>query len=95
MLRNWTIIGVLAAIGFILIGYWLLLPSVQDGVTPQGDSDEWTKSIAIIAGGITTLSASVFGALGKLNEYKKAKLDIEAKQLELEERRRKQVEAEN
>lgn len=93
MLRNWIVIGVLAAIGVVLIGYWFSLPSVPDGVTPQGDSDEWTKSIAAIAGGITTLSASVFGALGKLNDYKKAKLDIETKRLELEEKRRKQADA--
>jgi hypothetical protein len=95
MFRNWIVIGVLAAIGLILIGYWFSLTSVPDGVTPQGDSDEWLKAIAAIAGGITTLSASIFGALSKLNEYKKAKLDIEAKRLEIEEKRRKQAEAES
>lgn len=36
MLRNWIVIGVLAAIGVILIGYWLSLPSVPDGVTAAG-----------------------------------------------------------
>jgi hypothetical protein len=94
MLRNWIVIGVLAAIGVILIGYWLSLPSVPDGVTPQGDYDDWIKSIGAIAGGITTLSASIFGALSKLNDYKKAKLDIETKRLELEEKRRKQAASE-
>ena len=75
MFRNWIVIGLLAAMGLILIGYWFSLPSVPDGVTTQGDSDEWIKSITAIAGGITTLSASIFGALSKLNDYKKAKLE--------------------
>lgn len=95
MLRNWIVISVLAATGLILIGYWFSLPSVPVGVTPQGYSDEWIKSIAAIAGGITTLSASIFGALSKLNDYKKAKLDIEAKRLELEEKRRTLTESES
>ena len=95
MLRNWIVIGVLAVIGLVLIGYWFSLPSIPDGVTPQGDSDEWIKSITAIAGGITTLSVSIFGALSKLNDYKIAKLDIEAKRLELEEKRRKQAEMES
>lgn len=94
MFRNWIAIGILAVIGLLLVSYWFSLPTLPNGVTPQGGNEEWIKSVAAIAGGITTLSASIFGALGKLNDYKKAKLDIEAKRLDLEEKRLKQAEAE-
>lgn len=87
--RNWIVIAVLALIGLGLLGYWMSLPSVPDGVTPQGGVDDAIKAVGALAGAITTIGGAIFGVLGKLNEYKKAKLDIEEKQLALDEKKQK------
>lgn len=83
ILRNWTVIIVLAATGLALGWYWFTLPSVPDGVSPQGGMDETVTAVAALAGAITTIGGSIFGVLGKLNEYKKAKLEIAEKELAL------------
>ena len=88
-LKNWIVIVVLAVIGIALGGYWLSLPSVPDGVTPQGGMDDTVTAVAALAGAITTIGGSVFGVLGKLNEYKKAKLEIEEKEIALVEKKQK------
>jgi|GEM_PF-4871516 len=88
-LRNWIVIIVLAAIGIALGWYWLSLPNAPDGVTPQGGMDDTVTAVAALAGAITTIGGSVFGVLGKLNEYKKAKLEIEEKEIALAEKKQK------
>ncbi|WP_299681047.1 hypothetical protein [uncultured Roseobacter sp.] len=87
--RNWIVIGILAVVGLALISYWISLPDVPDGVTPQSGMDDTVKAVAALAGAITTLGGAVFGVLGKLNEYRLAKLEIEEKRMALEERKPK------
>ncbi len=47
------------------------------------------NDLAALAGAVTTMGGAVFGVLGKLNEYKKAKLDIAEKQMVLDEKKKK------
>ncbi len=88
-LKNWIVIIILAVIGISLTGYWLSLPDVPDGVTPQGGMEDAVTAMAALAGAVTTMGGAVFGVLGKLNEYKKAKLDIAEKQMVLDEKKKK------
>jgi len=88
-LKNWIVIVILAVIGIGLGWYWFSLPVVPDGVTPQGEVDDAVTAIAALAGAVTTMGASVFGVLSKLNEYKKAKLEIAEKQMALDEKKKK------
>jgi hypothetical protein len=87
-LKKWPVIIILAVIGLALGFYWLVTPTVPDGVTPQGDEAGTTAMLATLAGAITTLGGSIFGLLGKLNEYKKVRLEIAEKEFELEQKRR-------
>jgi uncharacterized membrane protein YedE/YeeE len=91
-LKNWIVIIILAVVGVLLAGYWLSLPETPVGVTPQGGLDDAVTAIAALAGAITTIGGAVFGVLGKLNEYKKAKLDIEEKQMALDEKKQSRQE---
>ena len=82
-LKRWSVIAVLLLIGLAFWAYWYSLPRVPGGVTPQSGSEDWVKAIAALAGMITTLGGAVFGVLGKLNDYKKVKLEIAEKELEI------------
>lgn len=88
VLKKWPVIIVLGCIGLALAYLWLSTPSIPDGVTPQGDDMGPTAMLATLAGAITTLGGSVFGILGKLNEYKKARLEIAQQEFELEQKRK-------
>lgn len=83
-LKNWLVIIVLAVIGLALARYWLSIPRIPDGVTPLGDETGTLAIVASLAGAVTTLGGAIFGVLGKLNDYKKVRLEIEEKELELE-----------
>jgi cell shape-determining protein MreC len=87
-LKNWLVIIVLAAVGLALGVYWLNTPTVPDGVTPQGDEQTPAVLLAALAGAVTTISGSVFGVLGKINDYKKARQEIEEKEIELAQKRK-------
>jgi hypothetical protein len=86
--RNWIVIIILTLIGLFLAGYWLTLPATPVGVTPQGGTEEAVKAVGAIAGALTTLGAAIFGVLGKLNEYKKTKLELEEKRIALDEKKK-------
>lgn len=87
VLKRWSVIIVLMAIGFGLLGYWMTLEPAPPGVTPQGNADSLTAAITSVAGAITTLGAAVFGLLGKWTDYRKAQLEVASKELELEQKR--------
>ena len=75
-----------------LLYFWLTVDRVPPGVTPQsGESDATTLAVTL-AGAITTVGGAIFGVLGKYNDYRKAQLEIKAKELEIE---RTQKELEN
>jgi len=87
-LKNWIVILLLGVIGLGLGIYWLNTPTIPDGVTPQGDEQDPMVLLAALAGAITTLGGSVFGILGKYNDYKKVRLEIAEKEFELEQKRK-------
>lgn len=87
ILKRWGVIVVLAVIGLGLLGYWMTLDVPPPGVTPQGDADSITAAVTAVAGAITTLGAAMFGLLGKWTDYRKAQLEVAAKELELEQKR--------
>ena len=86
--KNWIVICVLAACGMGLLIYWNSIPAVPDGVTAQSGEDETYKAMAALAGEITTLGTSIFGVLGKFNEYREKRLSIQKAELEIEKQRR-------
>ncbi len=86
--KNWAVIIVLAIVGLGLGAYWLSIPSTPDGVITQSGDDDTVTLVATLAGAITTIGASVFGILGKYNDYRKVKLELAEKELELEQKRR-------
>ena len=88
ILKNWFVIMALMAIGLSLAFYWLSVPSVPDGVTPQSGEDDSFKEIAALSGAITTLGTAVFGIFTKFNDFRAKRLEIAAAELELEKKRR-------
>ena len=86
-LKRWSVIVLLGLMGIGLLGYWLTLGTVPDGVTPQSGAEGTAGTITVIAGAITSLGGAIFGILGKWNDFRKARLDIAAKELELAEKR--------
>ncbi|MEP6066860.1 MAG: hypothetical protein ABJ246_13555 [Paracoccaceae bacterium] len=86
--KNWAVIIILAVIGLGLGWYWLSIPTVPDGVLAQSGDDATVTLVATLAGAITTIGGSVFGILGKYNDYRKVKLELAEKELELEQKRR-------
>lgn len=92
MLRNWKVIVALTIVGVGLGYYWWQI-RIPAGVTPQGNEDFYA-AIAALAGAITTLGTAIFGMLGKWADYKKTKLEIEEKQLELNQKKAKAQSAE-
>lgn len=88
MLKQWSVILLMTALGLALGVYWLAQPTAPEGVTPQGDVDGVTQSVLALAGAITALGTAVFGVLGKVSDFRKAQLDIEAKKLEIEAKKR-------
>ena len=86
--KNWIVIVVLMVVGIGLGAYWLSLPVVPDGVTPQSGEDDTMKALAALAGAITTIGTAIFGVLGKFNDYREKRLAIANAELELEKKRR-------
>jgi len=86
-LKNWFVIAVLSIVGLGLMYFWLTADSSPPGVTPQSGETDATTLAVTLAGAITTVGGAIFGVLGKFNDYRKAKLEIEAKELEIEEKR--------
>lgn len=86
--KNWAVIIILAAIGLGLWWYWLSIPTAAKGVVAQSGDNDTVTLIATLAGAITTIGGAVFGILGKYNDYRKVKLELAEKELELEEKRR-------
>ncbi|WP_299554866.1 hypothetical protein [uncultured Tateyamaria sp.] len=90
--KRWSVIVVLGLIGLALLSYVigsdagdaLLLSEPSNGVVPQGpgDSGDIAGAITAVAGAVTTLGAAVFGLLGKWTDYRKAQLEVAAKELE-------------
>lgn len=89
MLKRWSVILLLTLFGLGLGMYWLSQPTVPQGTTPMGDTAAGTtQSVLALAGALTALGTAVFGLLGKFNDFRKAQLDIEAKKLDNEAKRR-------
>ncbi|WP_147106485.1 hypothetical protein [Tateyamaria sp. syn59] len=98
ILKRWSVIAVLGIVGLALLVYVLgsdtaeVLSTgpVDPGVVPQGpdDSSDLVTAITAVAGAVTTLGAAIFGLLGKWTDYRKAQLEVAAKELELEQKRR-------
>jgi len=98
ILKRWSVIVILVLIGVALLVYLIgsgagdaiALRDSTDGVVPQGpgsDSGDIAGAITAVAGAVTTLGAAVFGLLGKWTDYRKAQLEVAAKELELEQKR--------
>ncbi|MEP3848162.1 MAG: hypothetical protein ABJM43_22720 [Paracoccaceae bacterium] len=86
--KNWAVIIFLALVGLALGWYWLSIPAAPKGVVAQSGDDDTVTLVATLAGAITTIGASVFGILGRYNDYRKVKLELAEKELELEQKRR-------
>ncbi len=88
ILKHWAVILGLGIIGLALGAYWLSLPSVPEGVTPQSGEGSTINGLAALAGAITTLGTAVFGVLGKYNDFRAKRLAIAKAELDLEQQRR-------
>ncbi|MCB4379971.1 hypothetical protein FZX02_05775 [Synechococcus sp. MU1644] len=97
ILKRWSVITIMGLIGLALLGYLIrsdageaiLLSETPDGVVPQGPDTggDIAAAVTAVAGAVTTLGAAVFGLLGKWTDYRKAQLEVAAKELELEQKR--------
>lgn len=97
ILKRWSVIVIMGLVGLALLAYLIgghagdvmLLSETPDGVVPQGEDDrgDIAGAITAVAGAVTTLGAAVFGLLGKWTDYRKAQLEVAAKELELEQKR--------
>ncbi len=93
ILKRWPVIIGLSCIGIALVAYWLSLPKTPDGVTAQSGSDDAVKTIAALAGAITSLGGAIFGILGQLNDYRAKRIAIATAEVELAQKR-KELESE-
>ena len=73
----------------ILCLVYYSLSKGDGGVSPKGDAEYLYTTIATLAGAITTLVASISGALMKWLDLKKANIELKMKKLEFEEAKKK------
>lgn len=80
LLKKTYVIAALIVLSVVLLVIYFNIPRVS----PKGDDNDKITLIVTLAGAVTTLAASVIGAMMKFIEYRKAVLDLKKQELEFE-----------